>query len=90
LLSVQANVALTGLQAIRWCFLLLLMIVFFLVGQTNPIENGLWLVQAGVWTRPTDFATGSTAGQAYVFNKRQGRCKMEDLVWLCNTPTACC
>ena len=37
-----------------------------LVGQTNPIENGLWVAQAGNWTRPTDFATGSTAGEAYV------------------------
>ena len=30
-----------------------------LAGQTNPIDNGIWLVQAGAWARPSDFAVGS-------------------------------
>src|SRR5207253_2812288 len=55
-------------------------------GQTNPIENGLWEVQTGAWTRPPDFASGSTAGQAYVLilsgNTYTGSS------WLCNTPNA--
>jgi hypothetical protein len=30
-----------------------------LAGQTNPIDNGVWLVQAGSWARPSDFSVGS-------------------------------
>lgn len=26
------------------------------VGQTTPAQNGLWLAQAGAWTRPSDFS----------------------------------
>ncbi len=57
-----------------------------LVEQTNPIENGLWVAHAGNWVRPADFATGSTADEAYVLI-------LEGTVnagssWLCNTPTA--
>ena len=57
-----------------------------LVGQTNQIQNGLWLAQTGAWTRPTDFATGSTAGQAYVLIS-SGTTNAGSS-WLCNTPTA--
>ena len=55
-----------------------------LVGQTNPVENGLWLVQSGAWTRPADFASGSTAGQAYVLIT-SGTVNSGSS-WLCNTP----
>ena len=57
-----------------------------LTGQTDPIENGLWVVQAGAWTRPADFNTGDLAGQAYVLilsGTLYGGSS-----WLCNTPTA--
>lgn len=57
-----------------------------LVGQTNPIENGLWLVQVGAWTRPTDFASGSSAGQAYVLIT--SGTSNAGSSWLSNTPTA--
>jgi len=57
-----------------------------LVGQTNPVENGLWLAQSGSWTRPADFANGSTADEAYVLilagNTYAGSS------WLCSTPHA--
>lgn len=33
--------------------------------QTNGVENGIWVVQAGSWTRPADFADGSNAAAAY-------------------------
>ena len=57
-----------------------------LVGQTNPVENGLWLDEVAAWMRPTDFATGSTAGSAYVLT-------LSGVInagssWLCSTPTA--
>lgn len=31
-----------------------------LTGQTTTSENGVWLVKAGAWARPTDFASAST------------------------------
>ena len=31
-----------------------------LVAQTSGAENGIWLVQSSTWTRPTDYASGST------------------------------
>ncbi len=57
-----------------------------LTGQTNLVENGLWIVAAGAWSRPADFASGATAGEAYVLI-------LEGTVnagssWLCNTPSA--
>ena len=39
-----------------------------LVGQSNAVENGLWLAQAGPWTRPADFASGTAAGSGICFN----------------------
>ena len=57
-----------------------------LTGQTNPVENGLWIVAAGAWSRPTDFTTGATAGQAYVLIL-SGTIEAGS-AWLCSTPTA--
>jgi len=37
-----------------------------LVGQTDPVKNGLWVVQAGAWTRPLDFISPPEVGRAYV------------------------
>ena len=55
-----------------------------LVGQTNQIENGLWLAQAGAWTRPTDFANGNAAGEAYVL-VTSGAVNA-GASWVCTTP----
>lgn len=57
-----------------------------LVGQTNPIENGLWLVQTGAWTRPADFSTGTEAGAAYVLTT-SGTINA-GTSWVCTTTTA--
>jgi hypothetical protein len=57
-----------------------------LTGQTNEIENGLWVVAAGFWSRPTDFATGTEAGSAYVLILAGA--VYSGSSWLCNTPTA--
>jgi hypothetical protein len=59
------NIILTGTQTIDGVSLVANDRVL-LVGQTNSIENGLWLVQAGAWTRPADFASGSVVGSAIV------------------------
>jgi len=37
------------------------------LGQTDPKQNGLWLVNSGAWTRPTDFAVGALANVNVVF-----------------------
>src|SRR5690606_26511475 len=57
-----------------------------LVGQTNPVENGLWLAQAGSWSRPADFASGDPAGEAYVLVTSGST--YAGASWVCSTPTA--
>jgi hypothetical protein len=57
-----------------------------LVGQTNPIENGVWLAQSSSWTRPADFAIGDMPDQAYVLIS-SGSVNAGSS-WLCTTPTA--
>jgi hypothetical protein len=37
-----------------------------LTAQTTATQNGLWVIAAGAWTRPTDFAAGSSAALSYV------------------------
>lgn len=57
-----------------------------LVGQTDPVKNGLWVVQAGAWTRPLDFISPPEVGRAYVLvfdgNTLGGTS------WLCVSPDA--
>jgi hypothetical protein len=36
-----------------------------LTGQTTPSQNGLWLAQAGAWTRPLDYQAANTAQAFY-------------------------
>jgi len=79
------NIILSGIQTIDGVLLVANDRVL-LVGQTNPVENGLWLVQAGAWTRPADFATGTAAGQAYVLIL-SGAINA-GTSWLSNTPAA--
>lgn len=80
-----SNIVLTGLQTIDSVLLVATNRVL-LTGQSTSTENGLWEAQAGAWTRPTDFNTGNTAGQAYVLIS-SGTINGGSS-WLCNTPTA--
>ncbi len=57
-----------------------------LTAQVDDTENGIWVVQVGAWTRPTDFDTGNAAEQTYTLI-------LDGTVyagsgWICNTPTA--
>ncbi len=79
------NVALSGLQTIDGVTLVDGNRVL-LVGQTSAVQNGLWVAHAGAWTRPTDFASGTQAGAAYVLIT-SGTVNAGSS-WLCNTPTA--
>jgi hypothetical protein len=36
-------------------------------GQSTASQNGLWVVAAGAWTRPADFASGSSQQGSFVF-----------------------
>jgi len=38
-----------------------------LVGQSNAVENGIWVAHTGAWTRPDDFQAGSEAHGAFAF-----------------------
>ena len=54
-----------------------------LIGQTNGVENGIWVVQSGSWTRPTDFATGASAQAVYTFV--QSGSTYGDTAYFCTT-----
>ena len=57
-----------------------------LVGQTNKIQNGIYIVSTGAWTRSNDFANGTYAGAAYVLITFGYNYKGS--AWVCNTPDA--
>jgi len=80
-----SNIALSGTQTIDGVTLNVNDRVL-LVAQSSPVQNGLWLVQVGAWTRPADFASGTVAGQAYVLIT-SGTVNAGSS-WLCNTPSA--
>lgn len=40
-------------------------------GQSTATQNGIWVVHAGAWTRPTDFNTGMDVSGAY-FSVEEG------------------
>lgn len=61
-----ANVALSGTQTIDGVALSAGQRVL-LTGQTTASQNGIWTVASGSWTRPSDFATGSSQVGAFTF-----------------------
>lgn len=55
-----------------------------LTGQSTAHQNGLWLISASAWTRPTDWTGATTAsGGAFVFVE-QGT-TYSDTGWVCTT-----
>jgi hypothetical protein len=52
-------------------------------GQSTQSQNGIWVVAAGAWTRPTDFATGSHAAGTYCLVEEGST--YGDTGWLCST-----
>ena len=57
-----------------------------LVGQADPVDNGLWVVQAGAWTRPLDFISPPEVGRAYVLVLDGNT--LGGTSWLCVSPDA--
>jgi len=54
-----------------------------LTNQTNPVENGVWIVRAGPWERPLDFADGLSASDR-TFLVQEGA-TYENWRWQVNT-----
>lgn len=55
-----------------------------LTGQTNKVQNGVWIVSTGAWTRPTnanDYITGGSASGKYVFIEQGANFASEG--WIC-------
>lgn len=62
-----------------------------LTGQTNAVDNGLWLVHVGAWTRPANFANGQNAAGAFTFigqNTPTSGGLPQATGWVCTTPEA--
>jgi len=54
-----------------------------LTNQTTDAENGIWVVAAGAWARPDDFAAGSSASGSEIWVD-QGT-TYQDTKWECTT-----
>lgn len=61
-----ANIVLSGTQTIDGVALVAGNRVL-VNGQTSNVDNGIYIVAAGAWTRSTDFAAGSEQGGAFTF-----------------------
>ena len=55
-----------------------------LTGQTDPLEDGVWVTAAGAWTRPGDFDTGEAAASKTLMVS-EGTVR-EDTQWTCTAP----
>lgn len=58
-----------------------------LIGQTTASQNGPWVVNAGAWTRPTDFNDGTSATSGAAFSVEQGT-SFGDKVYMLTTDGA--
>jgi hypothetical protein len=66
------NVPLTGLLVLDTITTLANDVVF-LAGQTNAVQNGLWVVSAAAWTRPAFYPAAGVADPAmYIFVQSGG------------------
>lgn len=55
-----------------------------LVGQTNQVQNGIFIVHSGAWTRSTDMAAGSNAAGNFTFIEEGTTYAQTG--WVCNKP----
>lgn len=54
-----------------------------LTGQTNGVDNGIYVVASGNWTRPADLAAGASAAAAYTFIEEGAA--FADGGWVCTS-----
>lgn len=57
-----------------------------LTGQTNQVQNGIFVVASGAWARSSDMAAGSSASGAFTFVEEGTVYKQTG--WVCNDPAA--
>lgn len=55
-----------------------------LTNQTTLTENGIWVVQAGAWTRPADFTNGQDVSSSYVYTSALGS-TYANSQWICTS-----
>jgi hypothetical protein len=82
LVLANANITLSGTQTIDGVGVVAGNRVLA-IGQTTTTQNGLWVVAAGAWTRPVDFATGAHAAGTYLFVEEGTT--FADTAWVCTT-----
>lgn len=78
-----ANLAITGVPAPVDGVAIIAGDRILLDGQAAPVQNGIWVVSAGAWTRPLDFPVGGSASNAAVFV--QEGATYGDTAWVCTT-----
>lgn len=57
-----------------------------LTGQTNPVQNGIYVIASGTWARSSDMAAGSSAAGAFTFIE-EGTVYIST-GWVCNDPVS--
>lgn len=65
--ATTSNMGLSGTASIDGVTLTAGVSRVLLVGQTAASQNGIWVAQTSTWTRPADFASGSSQLGAFVF-----------------------
>ena len=61
------NLALTGVPAPQDGVTLVAGNRIALINQTDPTQGGVWVISAGAWSRPADFAVGTNASGTMLF-----------------------
>ncbi|MDB4278137.1 hypothetical protein N9917_00905, partial [Deltaproteobacteria bacterium] len=84
-LATGADVTLSGTTTIDSVSLAVDDRVLLTNQTTTPSENGIWVVKAGAWQRPSDFAVGDSAGSALI--SIQEGTTHADQVWQVTTNT---
>jgi hypothetical protein len=66
LVCATQNITLSGTQTVDGIALVAGNRVL-VTAQTNAVQNGIWVVASGNWTRPLDYQTGASAAASYTF-----------------------
>lgn len=61
-----SNITLSGTQTVDGVALVAGNRVL-VTGQTNAVQNGIWVVASGNWTRPLDYQTGASGAASYTY-----------------------
>ena len=78
-IETSSNITLSGLQTID-TVLLADGDRVLLIAQSTGSENGLWIVRAAAWERPTDFDTGELAANASIWVSEGSQ---QETRWVC-------